>query len=354
MTVRVPDVRRAGHADLIDIVQPQLAEALLHGLFLQLTDIQLVERFAEGEDLRLSLGGQGCGAGAVLYPRRDVVQILTAGRAGEEFHLGQLRHDVGGRAAVFDDPVDPRVRNNVLAHSVRRIEKQPRGVERVAAAPRLTGRVRRSAMPFYADAIQGDELDGCCRFRPHVDHRHKIVAGKDSLVCHFGFGAAVFLIGRADDVDAKGILVPQRLKGQRRQNAAAAAGAVPTGVAQTAQRVILSQKGHALPALRRDPSAEGRLIARERILYLDAVFSKEGDDRRRALVLLKPQLRLTGHPVAEGEGQRREFFDLCTQLFFQIVHLFSPVFRIGRGAPRPEASRTGLPTEGLSYVIRRS
>jgi hypothetical protein len=74
------------------------------------------------------------------------VELLFRRGAQADVALGELRDDVLRRAALGDDPVDARVRGQVLPPSIDRDEEPDRRGERVAAEMRRERRVRGDAM----------------------------------------------------------------------------------------------------------------------------------------------------------------------------------------------------------------
>ncbi len=231
-----------------------------------------------------------------------MVERVVFERAHPEERRGALGDDVGRRAAIGDDPVDPHRARQLLAQQTHVHEQRDHRVERVDPALRVGSRMGGAAVEHELDLAIAEEEPVRA---PHVGRvRHQRDVG---VAEHPGLDQAPLahadLLGRAADHDQA-----QRRAGQRRrerlgrEQARGSGQVVAARVADPGQRVHLGEQRRTQrrPGVAPARDERGRHPGHAR-LHREA---EAGEQRPIALArgaLLERELRVLGHPARERE-----------------------------------------------------
>src|SRR6185295_18664030 len=216
-----------------------------------------------------ALGGGG-------HPLEQVPHRVDAGGPRVEDGGGGLGDDVGRRAAVGDDAVDPAVRAYLLPHHADRVVGLDDRVQRVDPFPRIGGGVRGLAAELEGAAHDAQQVlvqDGAVE---PVDHHRAVHVLEHARLDELDLPAAALLGGGADHLDAAlRELGPHRGEGRARAGAGGGDDVVAARVPDAGQRVVLAQDrdGGAVAGL--DGAAEGGVHAADPLLHLEALPGQE-------------------------------------------------------------------------------
>ena len=231
-------------------------------------------------DLEPRLRRQRARLGALQRPRPDAVENLHVRVSGVDVSLREVRHDVGGRAAVRDDVVDPRLLRDVLAEELQPVRGQRHRVERGAA---VGGRARGVGRLAIVAELAGDvpqiALEGGGIVRTRMPHEDRVAVGEDAGADHVDLAPAALLGRTTVETDRAGEVVARQelLDGDRREGGSGAEEVVTAAMA----RLALDAR---LP-LRHDLLGE----CRQRV-----VLPKDADDR---LAPAPGRTEARGHPA---------------------------------------------------------
>ena len=243
--------------------------------------------------------GGGGALGGRLEAAPHLLEVDLVERAQVEVGGGVLGNDVGLLAADRDDAVDPRVRAELLAHRVERVEEPDDRVQRVDAPPRPGRRVGGLAEVLDLGLHEPERRPPDLRPAARVDHHRGVDVAEDAGVQELDLARAAFLRGRPHHRDParEGEARPgeaRRDDGERRAGAGARRrdDVVAARVADAGERVVLGhhRDRRAVPGSGHLGAKRGRQAAHAALDAASLALEELGQPGGR-LLLLEGQLR---------------------------------------------------------------